>query len=94
MTWNAILEQWPWFAAAAGVLVVVVGLLVLLRPKSKRQPDTTGSAADNKGWVLTGRIDFVEPIQTESLSFKSRKLRLLIVQEAWSIAKSVGDGQH
>ena len=61
MTWDAILAQWPWFAAAAGVLVVVIGLLVLLRPKSKRQPNTTGSAADNKGWVLTGRIDFVDP---------------------------------
>jgi hypothetical protein len=30
MTWDAILEQWPWFSAAAGVLVVVVGLLILL----------------------------------------------------------------
>ena len=61
MTWEAILAEWPWFAAAAGILIVVVGLLVLLKPKSKRQPNTTGSAADNKGWVLTGRIDFVDP---------------------------------
>ncbi len=38
MTWDAILEQWPWFGAAAGVLIVVVGLLVLLKPKSKRRP--------------------------------------------------------
>ena len=61
MTWDAIIDQWPWFAAAAGVLIVVVALLVLLRPKSKRQLSATGSAADNKGWVLTGRIDFVDP---------------------------------
>ena len=61
MTWDAILAEWPWFAAAAGVLIVVVALLVLLKPKSKRQPNTIGSAADNKGWVLTGRIDFVDP---------------------------------
>jgi hypothetical protein len=61
MTWDAILEQWPWFGAEAGVLIVVVGLLVLLRPRSKRQLNTPGSAADNKGWALTGRIDFVDP---------------------------------
>src|SRR5580658_4420527 len=60
MTWEAIFEQWPWFAAAAAVLVIVVGLLVLLKPKSKRQLNATGSTADNKGWVLTGRIDFVD----------------------------------
>ena len=61
MTWDAIFEQWPWFAAAAAVLVIVVGLLVLLKPKSKRQLNATSSTADNKGWVLTGRIDFVDP---------------------------------
>jgi hypothetical protein len=61
MTWDAIFEQWPWFAAAAGVLVVVIGLLVLLRPRSKRQLVTSNSVADNKGWILTGRIDFVDP---------------------------------
>jgi hypothetical protein len=61
MTWEAIFEQWPLFAAAAVVLVIVIGLLVWLKPKSKRQLKATGSTADNKGWVLTGRIDFVDP---------------------------------
>ena len=61
VTWNAILEQWPWFAAAAGVLVVVIGLLVLLKPRSKRHLVTSNSVADNQGWILTGRIDFVDP---------------------------------
>ena len=61
VTWNAILEQWPWFAAAAGVLAVVIGLLVLLRPRSKRHLVTSNSVADNQGWILTGRIDFVDP---------------------------------
>ena len=61
MTWKAIYEQWPWFAAAAAVLVIVIGLLVLLKPKSKRQLKATSSTADNKGWVLTGRIDFIDP---------------------------------
>ena len=60
VTWNAILQQWPWFAAATAVLVVVVALLVLFRPKSKRQTAITNSAGDNNEWTLTGRIDFVD----------------------------------
>ena len=39
----------------------VIGLLILLKPKSKRQPNITSSAADSKEWVLTGQIDFVDP---------------------------------
>jgi hypothetical protein len=60
MTWDAILAQWPWFAAAAAVLVVVI-LLILLRTKSKGQPNLIGSASDGKEWGLTGRIDFADP---------------------------------
>ena len=85
LTWNAILEQWPWFAAAAGVLVVVVGLLVQFKPKSKRQLNATGSAADNKGWVLTGRIDFVDPHSNGDL--------LLQVEET-QIVNSPGGVEH
>ena len=94
VTWNAILEQWPWFAAAAGVLVVVIGLLALLKPKSKRQLNTTGSATKSKGWIVTGRIDFVDPHSNGELCFKSRKPRLSIVQAASSVAKFVGERQH
>ena len=85
MTWDAIFAEWPWFAAAAGVLIVVVGLLVLLKPKSKRGPDTTSSAADNKGWVLTGRIDFVDPHSNGNL--------LLQVEET-QIVNSPGGVEH
>ena len=85
MTWDAISEQWPWFGAAAGVLIVVVGLLVLLKPKSKRGPDTTSSAVDNKGWVLTGRIDFVDPHSNGDL--------LLQVEET-QIVNSPGGVEH
>lgn len=67
LTWNAILQQWPWFAAAAAVLVIVVGLLVLLKPKSKRQLNEAGSTTNNKGWVLTGRIDLVDPLSNGEL---------------------------
>ena len=94
VTWNAILQQWPWFGAATEVLVVVVGLLVLFRPKSKRGPATTSSAGDNKGWTLTGRIDFVDSHSYGEHCFKSRKPELLIVQAVWSIGKFVGEGRH
>ena len=85
MTWDAIFEQWPWFAAAAGVLVVVIGLLVLLRPRSKRQLVTSNSVADNKGWILTGRIDFVDPHSNGDL--------LLQVEETQTV-NSPGGVEH
>jgi hypothetical protein len=50
MTWEAIFEQWPWFAAAAAVLVIVVGLLVLLKPKSKRHLNATGTLITRDGF--------------------------------------------
>jgi hypothetical protein len=77
MTWDGILEQWPWFGAAAGVLVVVVGLLILLKPKSKRQPKTTSSAADNKGWILTGRIDLVDSHSVGELVLQVEETRII-----------------
>src|SRR6476659_10236437 len=77
MTWEAIFEQWPWFAAAAGVLVIVVGLLSLLKPKSKRQRNTTSSAADSKEWVLTGRIDFVDPHSAGELVLQVEETRIV-----------------
>ena len=77
MTWEAIFEQWPWFAAAAGVLVIVVGLLILLKPKSKRQRNTTSSAADGKEWVLTGRIDFIDPHSAGELVLQVEETRIV-----------------
>jgi hypothetical protein len=55
MTWDALLEQWPWFGAAAAVLVVAVGLFIALKPKPMRQAE---SDPDTMGWMPTGRIDF------------------------------------
>ena len=77
ITWEAISEQWPWFAAAAGVLAVVIGLLILLKPKSKRQPKTTGNASDSKEWVLTGRIDFVDPRSAGELVLQVEETRIV-----------------
>jgi hypothetical protein len=85
ITWEAILEQWPWFVAAAAVLVVVIGLLMLLKPKPKRQSDAIGYAADNKEWVLTRRIDFADP--------HSAGEHVLQVEET-RIVKSPGGVEH
>ena len=60
LTWDAILQASPWFAAAAIVFVVAVGLFIALKPKPKRQPET-GSAADEMEWTLTRRIDLADP---------------------------------
>ena len=60
LTWDALLQAWPWFAAAATVLVVAAGLFIALKPK-QRKPDTAADAADGKDWIWTGRIDFADP---------------------------------
>jgi hypothetical protein len=61
LTWNALLQAWPWFAAAATVFIVAVGLFIALNLKSKRQPETAADAADNMEWTLTRRIDLADP---------------------------------
>jgi hypothetical protein len=61
LTWNALLQAWPWFAAAGTVLVVAVGLFIALNVKPKRQRETAADAADNMEWSLTRRIDLADP---------------------------------
>lgn len=61
LTWDAILQAWPWFTAAATVFVVAVGLFIAVKPKPKRQPETTIDAADKMDWTLTRRIDLTDP---------------------------------
>ncbi len=61
LTWNALLQAWPWFAAAATVFVVAVGLFIALNLKPKRQLETAADAADNMEWTLTRRIDLTDP---------------------------------
>ena len=58
LTWDALLQAWPWFGAAAVVFIVAVGSFIALKPKPKRQPETP---ADKMGWTLTGRIDLADP---------------------------------
>jgi hypothetical protein len=48
-TWDAIPQQWPWFAAAGAVLVVAIGLLIAIKPTSSRRAEITDAAVDNMG---------------------------------------------
>jgi hypothetical protein len=59
LTWGAILEQWP-FGGAAAVLVIAVGMLIAVKPKSNAPSKTTDTVGDRKDWRLTGRIDFAD----------------------------------
>src|SRR5437763_1759753 len=61
LTWDALLQAWPWFAASATIFVVAVGLYIALKPKPKRQPDAAADAADSMKWTLTRRIDLTDP---------------------------------
>jgi hypothetical protein len=61
LTWDAILQQWHWFVAVAAVLVVVVGLFTLLKPKSKAPLEKANFVGDGKDWIWTGRIDLTDP---------------------------------
>ena len=61
ITWDAIFQQWYWFVAAAAVLVVVVGVFALLKPKSKVQFEKANFVGDSKDWIWTGRIDLNDP---------------------------------
>src|SRR6476660_7682908 len=54
-----------------------IGLLILLKPKSKHQPKTTGNASDSKEWVLTGRIDFVDPRSAGELVLQVEETRIV-----------------
>jgi hypothetical protein len=57
---DTVIDQWPWFAAAATVLVVLVVAMVaysFYKPKPKSD-DSIPNQQD--GWSPTGRIDFMD----------------------------------
>jgi hypothetical protein len=78
LTSHAILQAWPWFAAAATVLVVAMGLLIGLKPKPKRQPEAAADAADNMQWTLTRRIDLADPELDGSFVLEVEESRISI----------------
>ena len=78
LTWEAILQAWPWFGAAAVVFVGAVGLFIALRPKPKRQTEAAADAADRMGWTLTGRIDLADPRSVGALVLEVEETRISV----------------
>ena len=73
LTWDAMLQAWPWFGAAAVVFMVAVGSFIALKPKPKRQPET-----DKMGWTLTGRIDLADPQSVGALVLEVEETRISV----------------
>ena len=94
LTWDAILQAWPWFGAAAVVFIVAVGLFIALKPKLKRHPETTSTVSDKKDWTLTGKSTLPILRQSGSLCSKWRRLGFPLAQVASNTAKFVGEGQR
>jgi hypothetical protein len=85
MQWDAITDQWPWFAAAVAVLVVLVGAFVAYSfYKPKPQPDDTIQNQQD-GWSPTARIDFIDRQSSGDFVLQVEDTR---------IADSVGGVEH
>ena len=78
LTWDAILQAWPWFGAAAVVFVVAVGLFIAFKPKLKRRPEKTSTVSDKKDWTPTGRIDFADSQAVGELVLEVEETRISI----------------
>ena len=78
LTWDAILQAWPWFGAAAVVFVVALGLFMVLKPRSKRQAEKAADGADKMGWMLTGRIDLADTQSVGALVLEVEETRISI----------------
>jgi hypothetical protein len=83
LTWDVILQAWPWFGAAAVVFVVAVGLFIVLKPRSKRQAEKAAEGADKIGWKSTGRIDFSDPNAIGRLMLEVEETRSEISHSQW-----------
>ena len=77
LTWNALLQEWPWFAAAGAVLVAAIGFLIATRPRSQRLVDSN-AAVDRMGWAATGRIDFTDFNQLGKFVLQAEEMRIAV----------------
>ena len=57
--WPGVGDQWPWLIAA-GVVLVLLGIFAAFKLlKSKPSPNSILTEKEQKGWLATGRIDFI-----------------------------------
>ena len=85
MLWDTITDQWPWFAVA-GLLVVVIGAFAayyFYQPTPKTDDPIRNQ--QNGGWTPTGRIDFTDPNSTGNFILQVEETR---------IDESIGGVEH
>src|SRR6266404_5488497 len=90
LTWDALLQEWPFFGAATAVFIVAVGLLIAFKRKSERQLEKMKTITDQREWTLTGRIDFADSEAVAELVLEVEETRVGISPGA----KFVGEGQR
>jgi hypothetical protein len=63
MQWDAITDQWPWFAAAGLLLILIAAFAAysFYKPKPKPDDPNQDQPQPDDGWTPTGRIDFTDP---------------------------------
>ena len=76
LTWDALLQEWPFFGAAIAVFIVAVGLLIAFKRKSERQLEKTKTITDQREWTLTGRIDFADSEAVAELVLEVEETRV------------------
>ena len=85
MQWDAITDQWPWFAAAAAVLVVLVGAFVAYSFYKPKPQSDDPIPTQQEGWSPTGRIDFIDRQSSSDFVLQVEDTR---------IADSIGGVEH
>jgi hypothetical protein len=73
--WDRMTNQWLWLSAA-GVLIVIVGLLAAYNFVRKSTP-RDAIPDQNHGWTPTGRIDFSDPQSTGFFHLQAEDTRLI-----------------
>ena len=77
MEWDAITAQWPWFSAAGVLVVFLVAFAGYNFYKPKAHNAKKYNAADQHGWIATGRVDFVDPQSIGAFTLQAEETRIV-----------------
>jgi hypothetical protein len=75
MQLDTITDQWPWFAAAGLLVVLIVALAAYYFYKPNPKPDDP-TQNQQEGWTPTGRIDFTDPHSIENFILQVEETRI------------------